>query len=326
MKFQARNQAFAVLAAVAAAVSAYPTASSAQADLPLIRVGGTPNYGPVLPIMAAEKLGLFKKAGVRVEFTGYQGGAASMEALAAGEADVINYLAPGLAMARSRGVKATMISAGTIVPRGWRIMVAKNSPMKDIKDLAGKKVGTSAAGSSTDFFALWAQSQTGGTFIRVPVGGSGLIPNLSAGNVDAVVAFPPVSYQIENSGVGKTLVDLGEAMPPNLPDIWVASDKAIETNADGVKKFLAAFYGAVRYMKENQEWTIKFLQEVTKSDPAVAKLEFDNTVKGLSEDGSFKLEWVSTSLELAKLSGLSSLPEAASLTTNAFVPVKPLAP
>jgi len=291
-----------------------------------IRVGGTPNYGPVLPVQAAEKLGLFDKAGIKVEFTGYQGGGASMEALAAGEADIINYFPPGVALAKSRGVKATVISAGTITPRGWRVMIKSDSPLADIKQLVGKKVGTSAAGSTTDFFALWTQAQSGGTFTRVPVGGAGLIPNLNAGNVDAVVAYPPVSYQIENSGTGKTLVDLGTAMKPNLPDVWVASDKAITEKKEGVKKFLAAFYGAVKYMKANPDWTVKFIQEETKFEPKVAKQEFDNTVAGLSEDGSFKEEWVSEALTLATLAGLKELPPVKSVYTMDFVPVQPLAP
>ncbi len=79
----------AALACGAAALGAAATLSApalAQQGRP-VRIGGTPNYGPVLPVNAALRLGLFEKAGVRAEFTGYSGGSASMEALAAGEAD-----------------------------------------------------------------------------------------------------------------------------------------------------------------------------------------------------------------------------------------------
>lgn len=312
---------------LAGAVSALLLFASGKAEAQVvIRVGGTPNYGPVLPVQAAQKLGLFDKAGVKVEFTGYQGGAASMEALAAGEADIINYFPPGVALAKARGVKATIVSAGTVTPRGWRVMVKKDSTLADVKSLVGKKVGTSAPGSTTDFFALWTQREAGGNFTRVPVGGAGLIPNLTAGNVDAVVAYPPVSYQIENTGVGKTLIDLGTAMKPNVPDVWVAADKALADKKDGVVKFLAAFYGAVQYMQANEDWTIKFIQEQTKFDPAVAKQEYDNTVKGLSTDGVLKEEWIAEALTLASLAGMKDLPPVKSLYTADYVPVKPLAP
>jgi NitT/TauT family transport system substrate-binding protein len=291
-----------------------------------IRVGGTPNYGPVLPVIAAQKLGLYAKAGVKVEFTGYPGGSASMEAIAADEADVVNYFPPGLALARNRGVKATILTAGTITPHGWKIMVKKGSPITDVKQLVGKKVGTSAAGSTTDFFALWVQAQSGGSFVRVPVGGAGLIPNLTSGNVDAIVAYPPLSYQVSNSGVGQVLLDLGEAMKPNMPDVWIGSDKAITGKREGVAKFLSAFYGAITYMQKNPDWSIKFLQDETKLDAAVAKQEFENTVMNLSSDGSFKEEWVEASLELGRLAGLKDLPPAKTLYTTDFIPVKPLLP
>lgn len=297
----------------------------ARAQRLVVRVGGTPNYGPVLPIMAAQKLGLFDKAGVSVEFTGYQGGGASMEAMAAGEADIINYFPPGIALAMNRGVKARIVSAGTITPRGWWIMARKESGITRVQDLVGKRVGTSAPGAATDFFALWAQSQSGGTFTRVPVGGAGLIPNLAAGNVDAVVAFPPVSYAIENRGLGRTVVDLGAAMKPNLPDVWAASEAAIATNKDGIRRFLTAFYGAVRSMQEHRDWTIAFLKDTAKLSEPVAEAEFSNTIAGLSRDGAFEEQWVAESLALATLAGLKDLPPVGALYTKEFVPVAPLA-
>ena len=136
-----------------------------------VRIGGTGNYGPVLPVAAAQELKLFDKVGVKVVFTNFAGGSASMEGLAAGEVDLINFFPPGLALAKRSGVKATIVSAGTVTPRGWHLMVGKNSTAKSAKDLVGKKVGITANGSTTDFFALWAANEAGGTITRVPARG-----------------------------------------------------------------------------------------------------------------------------------------------------------
>ena len=144
------------------------SAGTASADEGVIRVGGVGNYGPVLPVFAGKKLGLFDKLGVKMEFTNYRGGAAAMEGMAAGEADLINFFPPGLALAMKRGVKATIVSAGTLTPRGWNIMVKADSPINDVKDLAGKKIGVTASGSTTDSFALWTAKQSGGDMSRVP--------------------------------------------------------------------------------------------------------------------------------------------------------------
>ncbi|MXP64969.1 ABC transporter substrate-binding protein [Roseomonas sp. M0104] len=288
-----------------------------------LRVGGTPNYGPVLPVHAANALGLFKKQGLEVEFTGFAGGSAAMEAVAAGEADLVNYFPPGVALAKQRGVAATIIAAGTLTPRGWKIMAKKDSPLAGIKDLARKKIGVTSNGSTTDFFALWAGQQAGGPVSRIPLGGGGLIPGLLSGNVDAIVAYPPLSYRLESSGDGKVLVDLGAAMQPNLPDVWVAPDSALQQRGETIQKALVGIYSAIRHMKQNPDWTIRFIEEQSKFPPEVARLEFENTIRNLSDDGSIKEEWVENSLGLARLAGLQDLPPAKSMFSTRFLPVTP---
>ena len=37
-------------------------------------------------------------------------------------------------------------------------------------------------------------------FTKVPLGGGGLVPNLLSGNVDAVVLYSPLSFQLMKSG------------------------------------------------------------------------------------------------------------------------------
>lgn len=112
--------------------------SAVSADT--IRIGGTGNYGPVLPVAAAQELKLFDKLGVTVIFTTFASGAASMEGLAAKEVDLINYFPPGLALAKRSGVKATVVGAGTLTPKGWHIMVKSDSKLNGVKDLSNKKL------------------------------------------------------------------------------------------------------------------------------------------------------------------------------------------
>ncbi|HWL83136.1 MAG TPA: ABC transporter substrate-binding protein [Roseomonas sp.] len=313
----------ALVAAGAGLLASTTLPRPAFAQVTKLRVGGTPNYGPVLPVHAANALGLFKKLGLEVEFTGFSGGSAAMEAVAAGEADLVNYFPPGVALAKQRGVAATIIAAGTLTPRGWKIMAKKGSPLTGIKDLARKKIGVTANGSTTDFFALWAGQQAGGMVSRIPLGGGGMIPGLLSGNVDAIVAYPPLSYRLESSGDGKVLVDLGAAMPPNLPDVWVAPDSALQQRGEAIQKALVGIYSAVRHMKQNPDWTIRFIEEESKFPPEVARLEYENTIKNLSDDGSIKEEWVENSLGLARLAGMQDLPPAKSMFSTRFLPVTP---
>jgi len=292
----------------------------------VVRVGGTGNYGPVLPVAAGLKLGLFKKAGVKVEFTNFAGGSASMEGLAAGAVDLINYFPPGLALAKRRGVGATIVSDGTLTPNGWDIMVAKNSKLTSEKQLVGKKIGITSSGSTTDFFALWTAKRAGGHVTRVPVGGSGLVPNLIKGNVDAIVAYPPLSYKLLLSHKGKILVNLGKEMKPNLPDVWIASDKIIKDHPKALRAALVGLYSAIVYMQHHPKWSIQFIQHKTGLKHDVAEAEYKHTINNLSSDGMLKKKWVQTSLDLGKLAGLKNLPPVESLFTTKFVPVKAISP
>jgi ABC-type nitrate/sulfonate/bicarbonate transport system substrate-binding protein len=77
----------------------------------------------------------------------------------------------------------------------------------DVKDLNGKKVAITSAGSGSDLLALWTIQEKKIDFTRVPVGGGGLVPNLLAGNVDAAVVYSPLSFQIAKSGEARTILD-----------------------------------------------------------------------------------------------------------------------
>ncbi len=110
---------------------------------------------------SAEELGYYKDNGVKVEVTAYRGGGAAQEALAAGAADMINFFPPGVALAVKKGIKEKIVGIGSSTPNGWHIVVMANSPYQAVKDLAGKKIGVTAKGSTTDFFALWAANRAG---------------------------------------------------------------------------------------------------------------------------------------------------------------------
>src|ERR1700686_5105532 len=96
-----------------------------------------------------------------------------------------------------------------------QLMVHETSPL-DVKDLNGKKVGTTSAGSRGDLLALWILKEKKFAFTRVPVGGGGLVPNLLAGNIDAAVVYSPLSFQIAKSGEARTIIDYATAVPPSL--------------------------------------------------------------------------------------------------------------
>ena len=274
------------------------------------------------PQYAAQERGIWAKHGVNIEITEYNSGPAAQEALAGGSADVIHYFPPGAATAIGKGVKQKMVAADASRPSGWYIMVPAGSSIKTVQDLAGKKMGITAKGATTDYYALWVGDKNKVKFDSVPVGFPALYPGLLAGTVDAAIIPPPLSFKGLQTGELRIIVDLGKEMPPNMPDVVVFSDDFISKNPDGVTAYLKAMFEGIRLMKQEKEYAITFLMKHTKQERSIAEQSYEQIIKDLSEDGSFTKEWLENSLSLAKLAGVSDLPPTDQLYTTKFVPAK----
>jgi ABC-type nitrate/sulfonate/bicarbonate transport system substrate-binding protein len=310
---------------IAAASIAMPAASQAE----MVRIGvPTKTYWPTTVAEAAKSQKLFEKEGITAEITIYRGGAETFEAMAAGAADVI-LDAPALpAAGRKKGVMSKAVANGAMGNFGWQLMVLKNSTL-DVKDLNGKKVAITSAGSGSDLLALWTIQEKKIEFTRVPVGGGGLVPNLLAKNVDAAVVYSPLSFQIAKSGEARTIIDYASAVPPNLTSVWIATDKYIKEKPEMVQKTLNALYGGLMYMRNNRDAAIKLIAELYEMPADIAAAEYENTILKLETDGNMAAANVPVamdlSLEMAKLGGMKDLAPGSEITSTQFrpVPTKP---
>src|SRR6201747_1400244 len=178
-----------------------------------VRIGlPTKTYWPTTIAETAVRQKLFEKEGIAAELTIYRGGAETFEAMAAGAADVILDATSLPAAGRKKGVMSKVVANAAMGSFGWQLMVLAKSPL-EVKDLGGKKVTITSAGSGSDLLALWTQQEKKIAFTRVPVGGGGLVPNLLAGNVDAAVVYSPLSFQIAKSGEARTILDYAKEAP-----------------------------------------------------------------------------------------------------------------
>src|SRR5712675_1225262 len=147
-----------------------------------------------LPTVLAEQLGEFKKAGVEVELINFKGGSQALTAVIGGSADVVSgYFDHCVNLA----AKNQALEAFVVYDRypGFALVVSpKNAgAIKSVKDLAGKRVGVSAPGSSTDFFLKYMLAKNGVDPNSVGVVGIGLeataVAAMEQGSVDAAITL-----------------------------------------------------------------------------------------------------------------------------------------
>ena len=311
-------------AAALAAGAMMSLALTAQAA-DVVRIGvPTKAYWPTILVTAGIEKGIFAKEGLEAEMTIYRGGGETFEAIAAGSADIGNVAAALVAIARTRGVETRLVGNGADEWSGWILGVKADSPIKNARELDGKKVGITSAGSGTDSLALWAQTDAKVTFNRVPVGGGGLVPNLLNGNLDAAVIYSPLSYQEVARGTVRPLIDFATAMPANLTGGWAVREKDIKERPDFVRRTLNAIYGSLQYMLENPEYSINLIATNNELPVEIAKMEFEKTFGRLSRDGKITRESVDVALAMAKASGAKELAPADQVFQNLdIVPTKP---
>jgi len=300
-------------------------AVSAAANAETIRIGlPTKTYWPTTIAETAVKQKLFEKEGITAELTIYRSGAETFEGMAAGAADIILDPPSLVSAGRKKGVMSKIVANAAMGNFGWQLMVPVKSTL-DVKDLNGKKVAITAAGSGSDLLALWTIQDRKIDFTRVPVGGGGLVPNLLAGNVDAAVVYSPLSFQILKSGEARTILDYPTAVPSNLTAGWIVLDKFAEAKPQVVQKALNALYGAVGFMRANRDATVKLIADLYEIPPEIAGLEYENTILKLETDGdtsaSSVKDAVQLSMDLAKLGGLKDIMPTEELYSTQFKPV-----
>ena len=298
-----------------------PAASFAET----IRVGlPTKTYWPTTIAETAVRQKLFAKEGIDAELTIYRSGAEAFEGLAAGAADIILDPPSLVSAGRKKGVMSRIVANAAMGNFGWQLMVPAKSTL-DVKDLNGKKVAITAAGSGSDLLALWTIQDRKIDFTRVPVGGGGLVPNLLAGNVEAAVVYSPLSFQIAKSGEARTILDYTKEVPSNLTGGWIVLDKFAEAKPQVVQKAVNALYGAVAFMRANKDVTVKLIADLYEMPEEIAALEYENTILKLETDGNMAaanvVPAVQLSLDLAKLGGLKDIVPAEDVISTRFKPV-----
>jgi NitT/TauT family transport system substrate-binding protein len=312
--------------ALLAASFASPTfADPAFAAAGTIRIGlPTKTYWPTTIAETASRQKLFDHEGIKAELTIYRGGAECFEAIAAGAADLIIDPPSLVSAGQIKGVMTKIVANAAMGYYGWQLMVPAKSSLT-LKDLAGKKVAITSAGSGSDLLALWTMQDQKIQFTRVPVGGGGIVPNLLAGNVDAAVVYSPLSFQIAAAGQARMIQDYATAVPPNLTGGWIVPDKLAASDPQLVQKAVNALYGAIAFTRSHKAETVKLIAELYEIPDAIAAAEYENTILKLETDGDMSLPTikpaVQLSLDLAKLGGQKDIVPAEAVYSTQFKPV-----
>ncbi|MDB5596414.1 MAG: transporter substrate-binding protein [Hyphomicrobiales bacterium] len=123
-----------------------PDVSCAQT---VVRFASAQNSIGSLPIVIAQREGLFAAENLKIEIVDFRGGGPAVQALASGSVEACICAADHAVRLRGRGQGGLVLVALTEF-HGYGLVAPANSPASDLKGLMGKKVGITSAGSLTD--------------------------------------------------------------------------------------------------------------------------------------------------------------------------------
>ncbi len=177
--------------------------ASAQQKLPVkVAVGGA-SCLCYLPTVLARQLGAYEQAGLDVELINFKGGSVALTAVLSGSADIVSgYYDHTVNLAAKKKAMRSIVVYDRFPGLVLVVSPKATAQVKSVRDLAGKKVGVSAPGSSTDFFLKYLLRKNEVDPNRVAAIGVGLtdtaVAAMEQGQVDAAVMLDPAVTYLQN--------------------------------------------------------------------------------------------------------------------------------
>jgi sulfonate transport system substrate-binding protein len=255
------------LSIAAAAMAAPIPRAHAQAELKEVRIGYQKNGVLVITRQQAALEAHFAPKGIAVKWVEFSSGPPMLEAMNVGSVD---YGAVGDAppiFAQSAGA-AIVYAAGQPVTNGQGILVPKNSPIRSIADLKGKRVGFTR-GSSAHSVVMQALEKTGLTYADItpvyltpPDGG----PAFGNGSIDAWAVWDPYFAIGEVRQNGRILINASDIIKNNA---FFIANSAFARNQGAVLQQIIDVTAATAV------WAEAHRDEVAKSLSAVTGVPLD---------------------------------------------------
>jgi len=197
-----------------------------------------------------------------VQISDLRGGSEALAALMGGSVDMVTGFYEHTIRARAQGKHLVMVALFDLQP-GLVLMVGKRhvDEVHSIRELVGKPVGVTAAGSSTDQLVKFLLRQNNLEPQAIPVvtgGTSTMAAALEQDHVWAGVTVDPLASKLERDGVAKVLYDT--RTEKGTLDIfggpWPAGGfyttaEFIQQHRDVVQSMVNAGVRALRYLKEH---------------------------------------------------------------------------
>src|SRR5213594_1925273 len=234
-----RRRFLATAAAIPAALRPRPARGATPVKIGTAVLG---DYSMAGPVIVARERGLFAREGLAAEFVPFRGGPDLLKAVMAGEILVF----------REAGSPIKAIATHT---EGNHFTLNVAPDVRTVAELKGKAIGVTRVGATTWIFARMLAKRQGwdpDTDVQV-VGLGGLDAQLAAlaRRETAAYVWGDGGAVTELQGKSKVLLRFDAVTGKWISQIQYASEDAIKTQADPIRRAMRAMFTALKLMREN---------------------------------------------------------------------------
>lgn len=288
-------------------------------------------WPPQIPLIVAQEKGFFTKAGLAIEMRQGSGSGTTCQVVGQGAYDVghVNLTTAAQSIAKGIPIK----SVATISNKGASALAFKEGVIKDVKDLLGKRIGTTAGGSDAQilpaFFNKNGIDASEVTLVNLP--GDAKLGALLTDQIDVVSGdgYYYIALATEH-GVKLDQLVFGDYQANTIGYGLIANESFISAQPERIKRFVAACLEGYVYTDANMDEAIAIYKKISmteQSDATVHKIlkGFIDLIKsGATEGKPFTgvndaSVWGSTLDILSAYGGLTSTKDQSEYWTNDFV-------
>jgi NitT/TauT family transport system substrate-binding protein len=231
-----------------------PDPVTGPAEIVEVTVGVIPIVD-VAPIYLGKEKGFFRERGIDLKMTTAPGGAAILPGVVSGQFDfgfsnMITLLTAQTRKAPIQVVASGVASTGEQDLDFGAVVVKANSPIKEPKDLAGRKVAINSAKNISDVVVRESVRKDGGdakdiNFVEMP------FPQMQAalmkGDVEAAFVVEPFLAQARGANARVVAWSFADAAKELTVSGWFTSSKLMQDDADLVTRFVDAINESMQF-------------------------------------------------------------------------------
>ncbi|MEP7064247.1 MAG: ABC transporter substrate-binding protein [Betaproteobacteria bacterium] len=259
---------------IAAAVLALGAWTAQAEDTLKVAAGQRGNWDTSISEVG-QRAGIFKKHGIILEILWTQGGGETQQAVISGSVDIgVATGVMGVLGAYSKGAPVRIIGAETTGASDLYWYVLSTSPIKTLKDSAGKTIAFSTKGSSTDGIVRALMSQY--DLKALPTATGGPAPTLTqvlSGQIDIGWSAPPFGLQQLDEGKIRIVASGNDAsvFKGQTVRLLVTNVQTLQNRKAAVDRYMKAYRETIDWMYSDDPAALKTYADFVGISVATAK-------------------------------------------------------